>query len=149
MASYVASESLFKLCLRFYSIQTCVNTPAFSVLPIGDVVPSRDYSNSQEHLILPEASQRLLQEMAQHNLETAVEEVLPLRYPVLLGLLCPFLTYVGLSVPASSDKMLHKSLETPSDVIIFDLEDSVPPARADKDAARERLLNFLSVGSCK
>ena len=44
--------------------------------------------------------------------------------------------------------MLHKSLETPSDVIIFDLEDSVPPARADKDAARDRLLNFLSVGSC-
>ena len=45
--------------------------------------------------------------------------------------------------------MLRKSLETPSDVIIFDLEDSVPPARADKDAARRRLLDFLSVGVCK
>ena len=53
-----------------------------------------------------------------------------------------------LLVPASSDKMLRKSLETRSDVIVYDLEDSVPPARADKNAARERLLNFLSVGSC-
>ncbi|KAF9651339.1 beta subunit of citrate lyase [Thelephora ganbajun] len=46
--------------------------------------------------------------------------------------------------PASSDKMLRKSLETSSDMIIYDLEDSVPPARADKDAARHRLLNLLS-----
>jgi len=53
----------------------------------------------------------------------------------------------GPPVPASSDKMLWKSLETRSDVIIYDLEDSVPPARADKDAARNRLLNFLSVSS--
>ena len=51
------------------------------------------------------------------------------------------------SVPASSDKMLRKSLETRSDVIIYDLEDSVPPARTDKDAARDRLLSFLSVSS--
>ena len=53
----------------------------------------------------------------------------------------------GPLVPTSSDKMLRKSLETRSDVIIYDLEDSVPPARADKDAARDRLLNFLSVSS--
>jgi citrate lyase beta subunit len=56
----------------------------------------------------------------------------------------------GLLVPASSDKMLRKSLETPSDVIIYDLEDSVPPTRADKDAARDRLLDFLTaVRSCR
>ncbi|KAF9778704.1 citrate lyase beta subunit [Thelephora terrestris] len=49
-----------------------------------------------------------------------------------------------LYVPASSDRMLRKSLETPSDIIIYDLEDSVSPTRTDKDAARDRLLNFLS-----
>jgi malate synthase len=122
--------------------------PALSVRPIDDVVPSRHCSNSQEHLILQEASQWQLQEMAQHNSEAIVEEVLPLRYPVVQLLLRPSLAYVGFSVPASSDKMLRKSLETQSDVIIFDLEDSVSPTRADKDAARGRLLNFLSVGSC-
>lgn len=41
--------------------------------------------------------------------------------------------------------MLRKSLETPSDVIIYDLEDSISPARVNKAAARDRLLNFFSV----
>jgi hypothetical protein len=122
--------------------------PALSVRPIDDVVPSRHCSNSQEHLNLQEASQWQFQEMAQHNSETIVEEVLPLWYSVVQLLLRPSFAYVGFLVPASSDKMLRKSLETPSDVIIFDLEDSISPAHADKDAARCRLLNFLSVGSC-
>ncbi|KAF7965642.1 hypothetical protein HWV62_42428 [Athelia sp. TMB] len=39
--------------------------------------------------------------------------------------------------------MLEKSLSTKSDVIIYDLEDSVPPSTNDKDAARKRLKNFL------
>ncbi|KAJ3491122.1 hypothetical protein NLI96_g953 [Meripilus lineatus] len=39
--------------------------------------------------------------------------------------------------------MLEKSLSTNSDVIIFDLEDSVPPAPASKQAARDRLEGFL------
>lgn len=39
--------------------------------------------------------------------------------------------------------MLQKSLETPSDVIIYDLEDSVAPAA--KPSARAALTNFLSV----
>jgi citrate lyase subunit beta-like protein len=38
--------------------------------------------------------------------------------------------------------MLQKSLQTKSDVIIYDLEDSVAPA--DKRVARDRLANFLS-----
>lgn len=41
--------------------------------------------------------------------------------------------------------MLDKSLSTPSDVIIYDLEDSVPPSPHDKDSARQRLSTFLSV----
>lgn len=41
--------------------------------------------------------------------------------------------------------MLEKSLSTPSDVIIYDLEDSVPPSPADKNSARARLAHFLSV----
>jgi citrate lyase subunit beta-like protein len=41
--------------------------------------------------------------------------------------------------------MLDKSLSTPSDVIIYDLEDSVPPSPHDKDTARQRLSTFLSV----
>ena len=61
----------------------------------------------------------------------------------------PLLTCIELSVPASSERMLRKSLETPSDVIIFDLEDSVSAALADKSAARDRLLNFLSVSPSK
>nr|GAT50562.1 predicted protein [Mycena chlorophos] len=39
--------------------------------------------------------------------------------------------------------MLEKSLTTSSDVIVYDLEDSVPPAEADKAAARNRLAKFL------
>ncbi|KAI5122460.1 hypothetical protein M0805_008771 [Coniferiporia weirii] len=47
-----------------------------------------------------------------------------------------------LYVPSSSERMLQKSLETPSDVIIYDLEDSVAPAA--KPAARAALTAFLS-----
>ncbi|KAF7797029.1 hypothetical protein EIP86_008221 [Pleurotus ostreatoroseus] len=43
------------------------------------------------------------------------------------------------------DRMLAKSLSTPSDVIIYDLEDSVPPSVRDKDSARSRLGDFLRV----
>ncbi|OAX33381.1 Phosphoenolpyruvate/pyruvate domain-containing protein, partial [Rhizopogon vinicolor AM-OR11-026] len=49
-----------------------------------------------------------------------------------------------LYVPSSSDRMLDKSLTTPSDVVIYDLEDSVPPSTNDKDSARQRLSTFLS-----
>lgn len=48
-----------------------------------------------------------------------------------------------LYVPASSDRMLEKSLTTNSDIIIYDLEDSVSPN--EKDNARLRLHNFLTV----
>ncbi|KDQ25936.1 hypothetical protein PLEOSDRAFT_32314 [Pleurotus ostreatus PC15] len=48
-----------------------------------------------------------------------------------------------LYVPCSSDKMLEKSLNVKSDVVIYDLEDSVPPSPADKDGARRRLKQFL------
>ncbi|CAL1713375.1 unnamed protein product [Somion occarium] len=49
-----------------------------------------------------------------------------------------------LYVPSSSDRMLQKSLTTLSDVIIYDLEDSVPPSATDKNGARDRLINFLT-----
>ncbi|KAF8644514.1 hypothetical protein AX16_008391 [Volvariella volvacea WC 439] len=49
-----------------------------------------------------------------------------------------------LYVPASSERMLQKSLSTPSDVIIYDLEDSVPPSATDKSSARMRLKEFLN-----
>lgn len=49
-----------------------------------------------------------------------------------------------LYVPSSSDRMLEKSLSTQSDIIIYDLEDSVPPSVADKDGARERLRRFFN-----
>ncbi|KAI0078213.1 citrate lyase beta subunit [Panus rudis PR-1116 ss-1] len=49
-----------------------------------------------------------------------------------------------ITVPCSSDRMLQKSLTNSSDVIIYDLEDSVPPSAADKDGARNRLTGFLS-----
>ncbi|GJE91756.1 citrate lyase beta subunit [Phanerochaete sordida] len=49
-----------------------------------------------------------------------------------------------LYVPASSDRTLNKSLVTQSDVIVYDLEDSVPPTRADKDGARHRLSLFIA-----
>lgn len=49
-----------------------------------------------------------------------------------------------LYVPASSDRMLQKSLVTSSDVIIYDLEDSVAPSDEGKNDARERLMEFLT-----
>ncbi|KAI0050360.1 citrate lyase beta subunit [Auriscalpium vulgare] len=49
----------------------------------------------------------------------------------------------SLVVPASSERMLKKSLTTDSDIIIYDLEDSVAPSEADKSDARERLTQFL------
>ncbi|KAJ4481948.1 citrate lyase beta subunit [Lentinula aciculospora] len=48
-----------------------------------------------------------------------------------------------LYVPSSSDKLLEKSLTVKSDIIIYDLEDSVSPAPADKESARSRLYKFL------
>jgi malate synthase len=50
-----------------------------------------------------------------------------------------------LYVPASSDRMLEKSITTGSDVIIYDLEDSVSPVPLDKANARVRLKKFLGV----
>lgn len=52
-----------------------------------------------------------------------------------------------LYVPASSDRTLQKSLTTNSDILIYDLEDSVPPTAQDKDTARKRLSDFLDVRS--
>ncbi|ETW81540.1 hypothetical protein HETIRDRAFT_439944 [Heterobasidion irregulare TC 32-1] len=54
-----------------------------------------------------------------------------------------------LYVPASSERMLQKSLVTKSDTIIYDLEDSVAPSEADKSSARERLVNFLTTTSAE
>ncbi|KAJ7645543.1 Pyruvate/Phosphoenolpyruvate kinase-like domain-containing protein [Mycena polygramma] len=48
-----------------------------------------------------------------------------------------------LYVPSSSDRMLEKSLSTASDMVIYDLEDSVPPSEADKTSSRARLSAFL------
>ncbi|KAF8195490.1 Pyruvate/Phosphoenolpyruvate kinase-like domain-containing protein [Pholiota molesta] len=53
------------------------------------------------------------------------------------------LTRSYLYVPTSSDRMLEKSISTGSDVIIYDLEDSVSPAPEDKLTARTRLKKFL------
>ena len=50
-----------------------------------------------------------------------------------------------LYVPSSSDRMLEKSLKAGSDVLIYDLEDSVSPKPEDKLAARKRLKAFLKV----
>ncbi|MFW8565911.1 HpcH/HpaI aldolase/citrate lyase family protein [Orrella sp. 11846] len=47
-----------------------------------------------------------------------------------------------LFVPADSDRKLNKSLDTGSDVLIFDLEDAVSPAR--KEAGRQELVQFLN-----
>ncbi|KIK80992.1 hypothetical protein PAXRUDRAFT_157166 [Paxillus rubicundulus Ve08.2h10] len=57
----------------------------------------------------------------------------------------PALRRSYLYVPASSGRMLEKSLSfaTPPDVVIYDLEDSVPPSACDKKTARERLHQFL------
>jgi len=49
-----------------------------------------------------------------------------------------------LYVPASSDRMLQKSLAIESDVFIYDLEDSVAPSETGKSEARERLVEFLT-----
>ncbi|KAJ7065899.1 citrate lyase beta subunit [Mycena belliarum] len=51
-----------------------------------------------------------------------------------------------LYVPSSSDRMLEKSISTSSDMIVYDLEDSVPPSAVDKVAARVRLSAFLARG---
>ncbi|KAJ3747061.1 citrate lyase beta subunit [Lentinula detonsa] len=48
-----------------------------------------------------------------------------------------------LYVPSSSDKLLEKSLTVKSDIIIYDLEDSVSPASTDKENARDRLYSFF------
>ncbi|KAJ8080830.1 hypothetical protein PM082_017665 [Marasmius tenuissimus] len=50
-----------------------------------------------------------------------------------------------LYVPSSSDRMLEKSRAVNSDIIIYDLEDSVSPAAQDKASARDRLKAFLKV----
>ncbi|KAF8133992.1 citrate lyase beta subunit [Boletus edulis] len=57
----------------------------------------------------------------------------------------PTLRRSYLYVPASSDRMLEKSLTlgAPPDVVIYDLEDSAPPTLHDKKAARQRLSQFL------
>lgn len=77
--------------------------------------------------------------------------------PDLGYMVCPSDTYIISSngvlnsymsqkiVPASSDRMLEKSLTNHSDMIIYDLEDSVPPSQQDKDTARSRLVDFLKV----
>ncbi|KAI9509199.1 citrate lyase beta subunit [Russula earlei] len=49
-----------------------------------------------------------------------------------------------LYVPASSERMLQKSLAIGSDVFIYDLEDSVAPTETGKVDARERLVEFLT-----
>ncbi|KAF8073632.1 Pyruvate/Phosphoenolpyruvate kinase-like domain-containing protein [Lyophyllum atratum] len=50
-----------------------------------------------------------------------------------------------LYVPSSSERMLEKSLSSTSDMIIYDLEDSISPSPADKKNARNRLTHFLAV----
>ena len=52
-----------------------------------------------------------------------------------------------LFVPADSDRKLAKSLQSGSDVLIFDLEDSVSLAR--KPAAREELVRFFESDQIK
>lgn len=51
-----------------------------------------------------------------------------------------------LYVPAASDRLLAKSLsfDIPPDIVIYDLEDSVPPSAQDKHNARRRLCHFLN-----
>jgi citrate lyase subunit beta-like protein len=48
-----------------------------------------------------------------------------------------------LYVPSSSQRMLEKSLKLNSDILVYDLEDSVAPP--DKEKARENLRQFLPV----
>ena len=64
------------------------------------------------------------------------------RYILILAIDDEYNVYL---VPSTAERMLEKSLTTPSDVIIYDLEDSVPPSPADKTSARARLAHFLSV----
>jgi hypothetical protein len=52
-----------------------------------------------------------------------------------------------LYVPCSSERKLQKSLQTESDVVIYDLEDSISPAPEAKAAARMRLKGFMLVCS--
>ncbi|KAH6912778.1 Pyruvate/Phosphoenolpyruvate kinase-like domain-containing protein [Coprinopsis sp. MPI-PUGE-AT-0042] len=47
-------------------------------------------------------------------------------------------------VPCGNDRMLAKSLDIGSDVVIYDLEDSVSPSPEDKLNARNKLKAFLS-----
>jgi len=121
---------------------------------IDDVVSTRHWHNSQDRPVWAETLQRWAKEMPERNREETLEEILPLWY-FTLRFCSPNLSSwthlcAGLLVPASSDKMLRKSPETSSDVIVYDLEDGVPPTRADKDAARDRLSNFLTaVRSCR
>lgn len=114
----------------------------------SNVVSYRHWRNSQDRPICAETSQWGAKEMPERNREKTLEEILPLWY-FTLRFCSPDLSSwthlrTGLLVPASSDKMLRKSPETSSDVIVYDLEDGVPPTRADKDAARDRLSNFLT-----
>jgi len=62
-------------------------------------------------------------------------------------LVAPYLHRSYLYVPCSSERKLQKSLLTESDVLIYDLEDSISPAPEDKAAARMRLKEFLLVRS--
>lgn len=48
-----------------------------------------------------------------------------------------------LYVPCSNPRMLEKSTSVDSDVIVYDLEDSVAPK--DKEQARNNLIHFLGV----
>ncbi|KAF9013387.1 Pyruvate/Phosphoenolpyruvate kinase-like domain-containing protein [Cyathus striatus] len=54
-----------------------------------------------------------------------------------------FLKRSYLYVPCSSDRMLEKSITVGSDIITYDLEDSVSPLTRDKENARSRLRTFL------
>lgn len=73
----------------------------------------------------------------------ACEAVVLIRSGCACGDLVP--TLIENLVPSSSEKMLNKSLVTKSDVIVYDLEDSVPPSAADKNGARNRLAQFIQV----
>lgn len=54
----------------------------------------------------------------------------------------PRLQRSTLAVPGSNPGMIRKALETEADVVFLDLEDAVAPA--DKDAARERVIEALA-----
>lgn len=58
-------------------------------------------------------------------------------------MLCKRLASQPYAVPASNDRMLQKSLASPSDALIYDLEDSVAPN--EKYRARTALIDFLQV----